>query len=126
MHSIVHVKLHPDDKEVRTVGNAAIPHVTREPRLVMQQNKRLMGRKHGDAEVERAIAADVFAQPVGRSVTGMYAYKIEDGGRVKWYAAEDVAAMILDFLRALAEEKLRHPIDGVVITIPARFGDIER
>ncbi len=81
--------------------------------------KRLIGRRYDDAEVKR----DLEAMP----------YKIVKHGEGvaitlgdKDYTPEEVSAMILQKIKADAEEKLGEKITQAVITVPAYFDDAQR
>jgi len=82
--------------------------------------KRLIGRKFGDAEIQR----DKELMP----------YKIEegkDGGVVvkmgdKTYRPEEISAMILQKLKRDAEERLGEKVEEAIITVPAYFNDAQR
>jgi len=81
--------------------------------------KRLIGRKHGDKEVQK----DLHLMP----------YKIEKKGTGvqvmmagKGYSPEEVSAMILSKLKADAEAFLGEPVTEAVITVPAYFDDSQR
>ena len=81
--------------------------------------KRLIGRKFSDAEGQRDIKS--------------YPYKIVQSGegvkvvmQGKEYSPQEVSAMILQKLKADAEEKLGEKITEAIITVPAYFDDSQR
>ncbi len=81
--------------------------------------KRLIGRSFNDAEVQK----DVKLMP----------YKIVHAGETvkitmgdKDYTPQEISAMILQKLKADAEEKLGEKITDAVITVPAYFDDSQR
>src|SRR3989339_267502 len=81
--------------------------------------KRLIGRKFSDTEVQRDIK--------------IYPYKITQSGegvkvaiQGKEYSPQEISAMILQKLKADAEEKLGEKITEAVITVPAYFDDSQR
>lgn len=82
--------------------------------------KRFMGRKYGDAEVERTkqrMPYGVSAAPNGDVRVAL------DG---KDYSPPEVSAMILAKMKADAEAYLGEPVTQAVITVPAYFNDAQR
>ncbi|MCR4280159.1 MAG: molecular chaperone DnaK [Candidatus Komeilibacteria bacterium] len=103
----------------RLVGQSAKRQAVVNPHNTLFSIKRLIGRRSDDEEVQR----DVKVMP----------YKIEkagDGIKVvmgdKNYSPQEVAAMILQKLKADAEAKLGEKISEAVITVPAYFDDSQR
>ncbi len=103
----------------RLVGQLAKRQAVTNPTNTLHSVKRLIGRKPGDAEV-----ADVRKH---------VPYEIVDeGGKVKvkmgeeTYAAPAISAMVLQKLKADAEEKIGEKITEAVITVPAYFDDAQR
>jgi len=81
--------------------------------------KRLIGRKFSDSEVQRDIK--------------VYPYKMTQSGegvkvlmQSKEYSPQEISAMILQKLKADAEEKLGEKITEAIITVPAYFDDSQR
>ncbi|MEK7539838.1 MAG: molecular chaperone DnaK [Patescibacteria group bacterium] len=103
----------------RLVGALAKRQAITNPKSTLFSIKRLMGRRFEDAEVQR----DVKIMP----------YEIiRDGDRVKVkmgdkeHTPQEISAMILQKLKADAEEKLGEKITEAVITVPAYFDDAQR
>ena len=63
--------------------------------------------------------ASVFKRSIGHLDKGYTFFGKE-------YSAGDLSALLLNHLRAEVENKLKHPIDGAVITVPAYFEDVQR
>jgi molecular chaperone DnaK len=82
--------------------------------------KRLIGRKFSDAAVTR----DKALLPYGLRESANGGVELEMAG--KWYRPEEISAMVLQKLKADAEEKLGTPITEVIITVPAYFDDSQR
>lgn len=81
--------------------------------------KRLIGRRFSDDEVQKDIKLFPFAiKQDGDAV------KIAMGG--KDYSPQEISAMVLQKLKADAEEKLGEKIEEAVITVPAYFDDAQR
>lgn len=103
----------------RVVGQIAKRQAVTNPENTIFSVKRLIGRKWSDEEVQR----DVKTMP----------YKIVQAGegiKVKLNGNEstpqEISAMILQKLKADAEEKLGEKIEEAVITVPAYFDDSQR
>lgn len=47
-------------------------------------------------------------------------------GSQKWFSPEEVSAMILEFMKSVAEDYLRQKVTKAVITVPAYFNDTQR
>ncbi|MDO8571045.1 MAG: molecular chaperone DnaK [bacterium] len=81
--------------------------------------KRLIGRRFDDAEVQRDVK--LMPYKIVQSGDGI---NVMMGG--KEYSAQEVSAMILQKLKADAEERLGEKITEAVITVPAYFDDAQR
>ncbi|MBT3689911.1 molecular chaperone DnaK, partial [bacterium] len=103
----------------RLVGLGAKRQAVTNPANTIFSVKRLIGRKFSDAEVQK----DKETLP----------YEISDGGekiKVKMNGSEstpqEISSMILQKLKADAEEKLGEKIEEAIITVPAYFDDSQR
>ncbi|MBT4722463.1 molecular chaperone DnaK [Candidatus Falkowbacteria bacterium] len=103
----------------RLVGLGAKRQAVTNPANTIFSVKRLIGRKFSDSEVQK----DKETLPYG----------ISDGGekiKVKMNGEEatpqEISSMILQKLKADAEEKLGEKVDEAVITVPAYFDDAQR
>ncbi len=103
----------------RLVGQIAKRQAVTNPQNTVFSVKRLIGRRWDDAEVQR----DLKLLPYKMVKSG-------DGVKVvlgnKEYSPQEVSAMVLQKLKADAEEKLGEKIDEAVITVPAYFDDSQR
>lgn len=104
----------------RLVGLLAKRQAITNPRGTIFSAKRLIGRKFNDAEVQR----DKTLLPYSIRESANGGVEIEMGG--KWHRPEEISAMILQKLKADAEEKLGEPITDAIITVPAYFDDSQR
>ena len=103
----------------RLVGQLAKRQAVVNPTNTIFSAKRLIGRPWADEEVQR----DSKWLPYLLSQKG-------EGVRIKMgdkdYAPEEIAAMVLQKLKADAEAKLGEKITEAVITVPAYFDDSQR
>ncbi|MFA5126596.1 MAG: molecular chaperone DnaK [Patescibacteria group bacterium] len=81
--------------------------------------KRLIGRRYSDPEVQRDLKVMPYKiNQVGEGV------KVVMGD--KEYSPQEISAMILQKIKADAEERLGSPVTEAVITVPAYFDDSQR
>jgi molecular chaperone DnaK len=104
----------------RLVGQPAKRQAVTNPENTIFAVKRLIGRRLGDAEVEK----DKKLVP----------YNIVDGGngdawveiRGEKYSPSQISAFILQKMKETAESYLGEKVDQAVITVPAYFNDAQR
>src|SRR3989304_7335837 len=82
--------------------------------------KRLIGRRFADVEVQRD--RKTLPYEIKEAANGGVEIKMGD----KWYSPQEIAAMVLQKLKADAEEKLGEKITEAIITVPAYFDDGQR
>ncbi|MFH1111453.1 MAG: molecular chaperone DnaK [Patescibacteria group bacterium] len=103
----------------RLVGLLAKRQSVTNPQNTLYSIKRLIGRRWSDAEVQR----DLKVLPFKMKQAG-------DGVKVamagKDYSPQEISAMVLQKLKADAEERLGEPITEAIITVPAYFDDSQR
>src|SRR5436305_10432184 len=113
------VAVNPKTNE-RLVGQVARRQAITNPENTIFSVKRFMGRKHDDAEVQKAlkfVPYKVAAAPNGD-------VRVHMGG--KEYSPPEVSAMILAKIKADAEAYLGEAVTQAVITVPAYFNDSQR
>jgi len=103
----------------RLVGQLAKRQAVTNPENTLFSIKRLIGRKFSDAEVQK----DKKVMPFEIKEDGI-GVKIKMGD--KDYSPQEISAMILQKLKADAEEHLGEKITDAVITVPAYFDDSQR
>lgn len=103
----------------RLVGLLAKRQAVTNPENTLFSVKRLIGRRFDDPEVTR----DQQALPY-KIVQSGEGVKVLMGG--KEYSPQEISAMILQKLKADAEERLGEKITEAVITVPAYFDDAQR
>lgn len=117
--SVVAIKKGKENKEERLVGQVANRQRVTNPTNTIFGVKRLIGRNHGDVEVQK----DIKLMPYDIVKDGQ-AVKVKMGE--KDYSPEEVSAMILSKLKADAEKYLGQEVTEAVITVPAYFNDAQR
>ena len=103
----------------RLVGQLAKRQAVTNPKNTLFSIKRLIGRRPGDTEI-----ADVKEHAPFDIVTEGDRVKIALGE--KSYFPPEISAMVLQKLKADAEEKTGETITQAVITVPAYFDDSQR
>lgn len=116
----------------RYVGVTAKRQAVTNPRNTIFSVKRLIGRRFSDAEVKkdkqllpyeiREGAHNDIEIKMGDPVKSLGG----DHGASNWHKPAEVSAMILQKLKADAEDKLGEKITDAIITVPAYFDDSQR
>ena len=103
----------------RIVGQLAKRQAVVNPENTLFSIKRLIGRKFEDKEVQEDIKTLPYEiKKAGEGLT----IKMGD----KDHTPQEISAMILQKLKADAEEKLGDKVEEAVITVPAYFDDAQR
>lgn len=102
------------------VGNEAKGQILLNPERTIWSVKRLLGRKSFSPEVKqaRAVCAYEIVEGPGHSIR-----LVIDGQQ---YSPEEVSALILRELKALASYSLGQDVVDAVLTVPAYFNDNQR
>lgn len=104
----------------RVVGILAQRQAITNPKNTIFAVKRFIGRKYKDAEVQKELK--LLPYETKERKDGGVEVKLGD----KWYTPIEISSMILQKIKADAEEKLGEEIKNVVITCPANFDDSQR
>jgi len=104
----------------RLVGRVARNQAITNPQNTIFSVKRFMGRKAGDAEVERTKKRVPYA--INEAPNGDIRVTLDE----KEYSPPEVSAMILAKMKRDAEAYLGETITQAVITVPAYFNDAQR
>jgi molecular chaperone DnaK len=102
----------------RLVGQVAKRQAVTNPENTVFSIKRFMGRAH------REVATEASRVPFKVVATGSGDARVEVRG--KQYSPPEISAMVLQKLKAAAEDYLGHPVTDAVITVPAYFNDAQR
>jgi molecular chaperone DnaK len=82
--------------------------------------KRLMGRKYDSDEVraiQQRVSYKIFEAPNGDC-------KVQLGEKL--YSPEEISAMLLGYLKSIAQDYLGEEVADTVVTVPAFFNDAQR
>ena len=104
----------------RLVGQIAKRQAITNPQNTVFAVKRLIGRKYGDPEVQRA--REVLPFPLVEAENGDVKIQIRD----RQYSPEEISAFIVREMKSFAEEVLGEEGGEAIITVPAHFNDSQR
>jgi molecular chaperone DnaK len=108
------------DKGERLVGQIAKRQAITNAANTVFAVKRLIGRKYNSPEVQRAKETCPYS--VTESPNGDVRVRIQS----RDYSPPEVSAIILQRLKAAAEDFLGDAVDEAIITVPAYFDDFQR
>lgn len=104
----------------RYTGVTAKRQAVTNPANTLYSVKRLIGRRWGDAEVQRDLK--LLPYEIRKGAGDSVEVKMGD----KWYKPAEISAMVLGKLKADAEAKLGITVTEAIITVPAYFDDSQR
>ncbi|HEY72522.1 MAG: molecular chaperone DnaK [Chloroflexi bacterium] len=113
------VAINPKTNE-RMIGQVAKRQAVVNPENTVFSIKRFMGRKFNDPEVRKAL--ELVPYKVTQAPNGDVRVFMGD----KEYSPPEVSAMILQKIKADAEQYLGEEVTQAVITVPAYFNDSQR
>jgi len=107
----------------RLIGDSAKNQAAQNPSNTVFDVKRFIGRQYSDAEVQQD--ARMLPYDVVDKNTKPYVGVEVDGER-KTFAPEEISAMVLQKMKAIAEDFLGKEVKRAVVTVPAYFNDAQR
>jgi len=108
------------NKGERLVGQIAKRQALTNPQNTVHGVKRLIGRRFDSPEIAGAKA--VLPYEMVEASNGDAHIKIDD----KVYSPPEISAIVLQKLKAAAEDYLGEPVEDAIITAPAYFNDAQR
>lgn len=108
------------DKGERLVGQIAKRQAVTNAANTVYAVKRLIGRKYGSTEVQRMRETSAFE--IVDSPNGDARVRVQ--GRS--YSPPELSGIVLQRLKAAAEDFLGEPVTDAIITVPAYFDDTQR
>jgi molecular chaperone DnaK len=108
------------DKGERLVGQIAKRQAVTNPTNTLYAVKRLIGRKYNSPEVEKMRTTVPFE--IVESGNGDGHIKVME----RTYSPPEISAILLQRLKAAAEEFLGDTVSEAIITVPAYFDDMQR
>ena len=108
------------NKGERLVGQIAKRQALTNPQNTVHGVKRLIGRRFDSPEMEGA--KNILPYEMVQSANGDAHIKIDD----KIYSPPELSAIVLQKLKAAAEDYLGEPVEDAIITAPAYFNDSQR
>jgi len=108
------------DKGERLVGQIAKRQAVTNAANTVYAVKRLIGRKFSSAEVARMRETSAF--DIVDSPNGDARVSVQD----RKYSPPELSGIVLQRLKAAAEEFLGEPVTDAIITVPAYFDDTQR
>jgi len=104
----------------RVVGILAQRQAITNPKNTVSAVKRFIGRKYNNPEVQKELK--LLSYETRERKDGGVEVKLGE----KWHTPIEISSMILQKIKADAEDKLGEEIKNVVITCPANFDDSQR
>ena len=108
----------------RLVGDAAKNQLTSNPKNTVFDAKRLIGRQWNDEAVRNDLKYMPFESIEKR---GKPVIRVNAGADdLKEFTPEEISAMVLTKMKAIAEDYLGKNVTHAVVTVPAYFNDAQR
>jgi len=108
----------------RMIGDGAKNQVSMNPKNTVFDAKRLIGRKFDEKSVQDDMRHFTFdVKPDAANKPQIHVSYLQEA---KSFNPEEISAMILQYLKDIAEAYLGTKVDSAVITVPAYFNDGQR
>ncbi len=112
------VSFHPNGAVI--VGVDAKQRRVIDPRNTVYSSKRLIGRQFRSKEIQASIARVPYQMKEGANQQPVI---ITRGGE---FAVPEISAIILDYVRNVAQKAIGQDVSRAVVTVPASFTDAQR
>ncbi|KAH0794201.1 cytoplasmic heat shock protein 70 [Histomonas meleagridis] len=106
------------------VGEEAKFGLAENPRNVIYDTKRMIGRKYNDEIIQNDKKTWPFKVVEGTNNQPLI--EIQLGNQPKLYLPEEISGIILEKMKSVAEENLMATVTDAVITVPAYFDNSQR
>jgi molecular chaperone DnaK len=118
-------RIHPSVVSFHPSGNILVGHKAKhrrnvDPRNTVYSAKRLIGRRFRSAEVRAAVQRMPYEIHEGKNQQPLIV------ARGREYSISELSAMVLAYIKHLAESHLEQPVTKAVVTVPANFNDAQR
>ncbi len=107
------------------VGDEAKAQITKDYKNTIYDTKRLIGRQFDDPIVQKDMKNWPFKVEKDPK-TSRPLISVEFKGKIKKFYPEDISAIILQYMKNIAETYLGREITNAIITVPAYFNDAQR
>jgi len=108
----------------RLVGDAAKNQANVNPKNTVYDVKRMIGRKFSDKNVQEAMK--LWSYDVVDDGNDKPQIKVQFKNEEKRFYPEEISAMVLGYMKEIAETYLGEKVTDAIITVPAYFGDSMR
>eukprot|EP00051_Salpingoeca_urceolata_P010337 m.126173 g.126173 ORF g.126173 m.126173 type:complete len:789 (-) comp16673_c1_seq5:35-2401(-) len=108
----------------RLVGQAAKQQAAQNPRNTVYDVKRILGRTIDDPVVEREAEAFPFRILPGPAKAPRI--EVDFKGETKQFSPQEISAVVLGYMKQIAEAHLGMEVTDAVVTVPAYFNDQQR
>src|SRR5437868_8713956 len=110
--------------EGHLVGSSAKNQASMNHKNTIYDSKRFIGRQYSDLEVQQLINIVPFT--VLKSNNNNILFEITHKGEIKHLSPEDIASLLIQKMKQMAEEYLGFPIKYAIISVPAYFNDTQK
>ena len=107
------------------VGDEAKAQITKDYKNTIYDTKRLIGRQFDDPIVQKDMKNWPFKVEKDPK-TSRPLINVEFKGKIKKFYPEDISAIILQYMKNIAETYLGRKVTNAIITVPAYFNDAQR
>ena len=107
------------------VGDEAKAQITKDYKNTIYDTKRLIGRQFDDPIVQKDMKNWPFKVEKDQK-TSRPLINVEFKGKIKKFYPEDISAIILQYMKNIAETYLGRKVTNAIITVPAYFNDAQR